>query len=119
MNFKHLVCNTCEKEEGNDSFLIFASKNQIKNNKIEIKKKSLLSSSDNNNSTDNVLEIIEYPYNYDNTDSNDYTPEPPPPPEKPIIKKEKTFSDDDLFLLGIKPPKLFNTVVEWGGTELK
>jgi hypothetical protein len=112
MNFKNFVCITCEKEKEDDNFLIFTSKNQgklCKSNNVEIKKKSLLTSSDNNNSTNNVLEIIEYPYNYDNyTDSNDFTPVLPPPPEKPIIKKENNFNTDDLFLAGIKPPKLFN-----------
>jgi hypothetical protein len=112
MNFKNFVCITCEKEEEDDSFLTFTSKNQgkiNKSNKIERNKQSRLTSSDNNNSTNNVLEIIEYPYNYDNyNDSNDYNPDPQPPLEKPIIKKENNFNIDDFFLASIKPPKLFS-----------
>ena len=111
MNFNFFICNTCENEEEDANLLIFGSKKQnilIKNNKKKINTKSLISSSDNNNSTSNYLEIIEYPYNFNNIDSNDYVPDPLPPLEKSNNKKKKGLNNDDDFLAGIKPPKLFS-----------
>ena len=80
MNFSNLVCNNCENEK-EDSFLFFEekeSKELIKNKNTNINIKSLLSSSDNNNSTNNILEIIEYPYIYNCNDNEDDNCEPTP-----------------------------------------
>ena len=110
MNYNFLICNTCENKEEEESLLCFVSKNTSrlnKNNKIDAYTKSLLSSSDNNNSTINYLDIIEYPYNYDNTDINIYAQDPLPPPPKSIIAQKKALHNDDDFLAEIKPPKLF------------
>ena len=112
MNFNHLICNNCENEELEDSFLIFGLKNPpilSQSNKTDIHIKSILSTSDNNNSTNN-LEIIEYPYNY-NANNNDieYIPDIVTPPSKLNINNKKNRNNDfDDFLEKLKPPKLFN-----------
>ena len=112
MNFKHFICNNCENEELDDNFLLFSSKNPPflpKTNKTDINIKSMLSSSDNNNSTNN-LEIIEYPYDYHANESNiDNDPEMFTPPKKSnIANKKNKYDDFDNFLDKIKPPKLQN-----------
>ena len=112
MNFKHFICNNCENEDLDEKFLLFNSKNPpilSKTNKTDINVKSMLSVSDNNNSTDN-LEIIEYPYDYHANESNiNYDPEMFTPPKKSnIANKKNKYDDSDDFLDKIKPPKLHN-----------
>ena len=75
MNFKLLICNNCENEkEEKNNFLFIDDKNSndfLKNINTDISIKSLLSSSNKNNITNNNLIIIEYPYKYSNSKDND------------------------------------------------
>ena len=108
MNFKFLICNNCENEELDNSFLIFGPKNAPivnKNKNSDFNIKSILSSLDNNPSTNN-LEIIEYPYSYNS--NNEFPLEPLPLPPEPIIENKKKYNELDDFLEKIRPPKLFN-----------
>ena len=112
MNFKFLICNNCDKDK-EDSILSFEDKvlkDFFKNNNTDINIKSILSSSDNNIAANNNLEIIEYPYNYNNS-QDDYNNEIPsfiPSPEKSNDLIKKTLNKEDSFYETIKPPKLYN-----------
>ena len=108
MNFKFLICNNCENKELDNSFLIFGPKNTPiinKHKNTDFNIKSILSSSDNNHSTNN-LEIIEYPYSYNS--NNEFPLEPLPLPPEPIIETKKKYNELDDFLGKISPPKLFS-----------
>ena len=112
MNFPFFVCTNCEKDVNNDSFLLLRYNNEKqlkKNNPEEV------SFTDNNNSTNNYLEIIDYPYSLNNNqlesnNENDLSEQiyyPAKTEEKKIKRKFDDFDDD---LLDIKPPKLFTKV---------
>ena len=107
MSFPLLICSNCEKDVNNDSFLLLRY-----NNEKELKEVSF---TDNNNSTNNYLEIIDYPYSLNNNqlesnNENDLSEQiyyPAKTEEKKIKRKFDDFDDD---LLDIKPPKLFTKV---------
>ena len=112
MSFQFFFCSNCDKDINNDSFLLLGYKNEKelkKNNQQEI------SFTDNNNSTNNYLEIIDYPYSLnnnqiENNNENDLSEKiyyPVKTEEKKIKRKFDDFDDD---LLDIKPPKLFTKV---------
>ena len=107
MSFPLLICSNCDKDVNNDSFLLLEY-----NNEKELKKNNQedVSFSDINNSTNNYLEIIDYPYSLNNNqiesnNENDLS-EQIYYPVKTEEKKRK-FDDFDDDLLDIKPPKLF------------
>ena len=114
MNVKHFFCSNCQNEEINDNLFNLGLENSniiYKTNNTDANKKSVISTSDNNNSTDNNLEIIEYPYSYssnDNNNNNGYTLESPLVPLKSQIINKKKFNDFHNFCDKIKPPRLFN-----------
>ena len=114
MNVKHLFCSNCQNEEINDNLFNLGLENSniiYKTNNTDVNKKSVISTSDNNNSTDNNLEIIEYPYsnssNDNNNNNNGYTQESPLAPLKSQIINKKKFNDFHNFCDKIKPPRLF------------
>ena len=107
MNFPFLVCTNCEKDVNNDSFLLLRY-----NNEKELKEVSF---TDNNNSTNNYLEIIDYPYSLNNNqlesnNENDLSEQIYYPAKTEEKKIERKFDDFDDDLLDIKPPKLFTKV---------
>ena len=111
MSFPVLICSNCDKDVIEDSFLL-----GLKNEK-ELKKNNQdeVSYTDINNSTNNYLEIIDYPYSLnnnqiENNNENDLSEKiyyPVKTEEKKIKRKFDDFDDD---LLDIKPPKLFTKV---------
>ena len=115
MNFKLLICNNCDNEK-EDSILFFESNNFspfYKPNKEEINIKSILSTSDNNNnSINNNLEIIEYPYKFSCDENNNEIPEPIPSLIKRnnIIKKK--FKKEDYFIDVKKQTKLYDKTID-------
>ena len=107
MSFPFLVCTNCEKDVNNDSFLLLRY-----NNEKELKEVSF---TDNNNSTNNYLEIIDYPYSLNNNqlesnNENDLSEQIYYPVKTEEKKIERKFDDFDDDLLDIKPPKLFTKV---------
>ena len=111
MSFQFFFCGNCSKENDDDSYLLIGFESEKELNKLLYTNSNLLSSSDNNNST-NHLEIIEYPYKSNNNKENinkenDSIKQMYYQIETNNIKKEKNFEDLDDDLLDIKPPKLF------------
>ena len=111
MSFQFFFCGNCSKENDDDSYLLIGFESEKELNKLLYTNSNLLSSSDNNNST-NHLEIIEYPYKSNNNKENinkenDSIKQMYYQIETNNIKKEKNFEDFDDDLLDIKPPKLF------------
>ena len=107
MSFPLLICSNCEKDVNNDSFLLLRY-----NNEKELKEVSF---TDNNNSTNNYLEIIDYPYSLNNNqlesnNENDLSEQIYYPAKTEEKKIERKFDDFDDDLLDIKPPKLFTKV---------
>ena len=109
MNFKNFICNNCENENDDEfSFLFIGEKEKnYKNNFKDMNLKSVLSTSENNNSTMNNLEIIEYPYTNDGNDNNEEIPDSIPNLEIPENKVDKKENKDVDNIEIIKPPKLF------------
>ena len=68
MSFPFLICINCDKEKNDDSFLLLGLKDEKNLNKNNLDNSNLMSNSDinANNSTNNYLEIIEYPYSLNN-----------------------------------------------------
>ena len=111
MNFKHLVCGDCQKEDLNDSFLMIGLKNSnlIYKNNTDLNIKSIISTSDNNNSIDNNLEIIEYPYSNINTTNNiGFIPQSLPGPLQSKMFNKIAYNEYDNLFGKIKPPNLYN-----------
>ena len=115
MNFKNLVCGDCQKEDLNDSFLMIGLKNSnllYKNNNADLNIKSIISTSDNNNSIDNNLEIIEYPYSNinscNNSNNNGFIPQSLPGPLQSKMINKMDYNEYDNYFGKIKPPKLYN-----------
>ena len=107
MSFPLLICSNCEKDVNNDSFLLLRY-----NNEKELKEVSF---TDNNNSTNNYLEIIDYPYSLNNNqlesnNENDLSEQIYYPAKTEEKKLKRKFDDFDDDLLDIKPPKLFTKV---------
>ena len=111
MNFKYLICNNCDPEEEVRSFLLVDQKNNMyglykKNiNKTDVNIKSIVSSSDNNNSTNN-LEIIEYPYSFGNNNDNNYNSFPHDTLIKSNFDKSQKYNAYNHLIKKIEPPKL-------------
>ena len=102
MNIQFLICSNCEKEKYDDEFIFLDNikhKNIFKKEEIDL---NYQSSSCNNNSTDNVLEIIEYPYSLNN---NVTLLEDKPTINYPPKKEIKKYDDDSD---DIKAPKLLS-----------
>ena len=111
MNFKNFICNNCNPEEEGNNFLFVDSKNNMyglykKNiNKADTNMKSIISSSDNNNSTNN-LEIIEYPYSFRTNNDNNYNSVPHATLVKSNIEKSQKYNTYNHLIKKIEPPKL-------------
>ena len=112
MNLKLFLCGNCQNKEEEDIFLNFDNKDSNNNNDRNNKKKILLTSLDTDNSVNNILEIIEYPYsntyNNNNDKNNNYIPMPLQAPLKTDTINKKYTNNCDDYLDIIKPPKLFN-----------
>ena len=113
MSFPLLICSNCDKDTIDDSFLLLGLKNEKELNKKNPEEVSY--SDNNNNSTNNFLEIIDYPYSLNNNQidsnvENDISEQIyfPIKTEEKKIKRKYDDLDDDL--LDIKPPKLFSKV---------
>ena len=113
MSFPFLICINCDKEKNDDSFLLLGLKDEKNLNKNNLDNSNLMSNSDinANNSTNNYLEIIEYPYSLnnnqiENNNDNNISEQVYIPIKTETIKRNiiEDFDDD---LLDIKPPKLF------------
>ena len=111
MNFPVLICSNCDKDIIEDSFLL-----GLKNEK-ELKKNNQdeVSYTDNNYSTNNYLEIIDYPYSLNNNQiesnvENDMSEQIYFPVKTEEKKIKRNFDDFDDDLLDFKPPKLFTKV---------
>ncbi len=103
MNFKHFFCNNCEIEKEDDGHLFFDKKNIkeiFKNNNNDINVKSIISTSDNNNSINYNLEIIEYPYSFI---SKEYSPIPHPPTSKINLEKKNKLLKYDNYINKVSP----------------
>ena len=110
MSFPLLICTNCEKEKDDDDFLLFGLKSEKGINKANFLDSNIMSNSDNNNSTNNYLEIIEYPYSSKNNkveDNNDISNQVYQPIKTEVVKAKKRIIDYDDDLIDIKPPKLF------------
>ena len=112
MNFPILICGNCEKEKDDEHFLLLDLNIEKVFGKTNSANSNLNSNTDNNDSTNNIFEIIEYPYtNNDNAVGNENYSNIPEQIYQPIkteverSKKQTLDYDDDLF--DIKPPKLF------------
>ena len=124
MSFPILICTNCDKEKDDDNFLLLGltkEKGKSKNNFLD---SNLISCSDNNNSTNNYLEIIEYPYSsnlnqVDNNNYNDIQEKIYKPVITEIVQRKKNLIDYDDDLLDIKPPKLFTEQCEIENDEIK
>ena len=106
MNFKNFICNNCEVEKEDDSYFFFKQKNskeikegpKVKNTDMNIK--SVLSTSDNNNSMNYGLEIIEYPYSFPN---NEYSPIPQASSSQINIENKKKYLKYENYINKISP----------------
>ena len=109
MSFPFLICINCEKEKDDDSFLLLGLKDEknLNKNNLEISNSDI----NQNVSTNNFLEIIDYPYSLNNNqieNNNDNNiPEQVYIPIKTENIKRNKIDDFDDDLLDIKPPKLF------------
>ena len=113
MNFPLLICSNCEKEKDEDDFFLFGLKNEKGLNKTNFVDSNILSNTDNNNnSTNNYLEIIEYPYSSNNNKvddtNNNILQKEYQPIKTEVVKTKKRIIDYDDDLIDIKPPKLFS-----------
>lgn len=112
MSFPFLICINCEREKDDDSFLLLGLKNEKNLNKNNLEYSNLSNSHINPNiSTNNYLEIIEYPYSLnnnqdENNNDNNISEQVYIPIKTENIKRNK-IEDFDDDLLDIKPPKLF------------
>ena len=112
MSFPILICSNCDKEKDDDNFLLLKFEEENNFNKNKKRYSDFNSFSDNNNSTNNYLEIIEYPYSLNNNqdDDNNYNNIPKQlyqPNLTENVKRKKEIIDYDDDLKDIKPPKLF------------
>lgn len=124
MNIKNYICINCEAEKEDNSYLFFKQRNlkEIKEvhkaKNTHINKKSIVSTTDNYNSMNNDLEIIEYPYSFTN---NEYSPIPHASSSQVGAETKKKFLKYENYINKISPlivgnnkenkyPKNFNLI---------